>query len=250
VKRRNWLATLGISFLLLSIVIYSIHFLIFGDSLFIFKYVVAQLGFLPLSTLLVTIVLNQLMGRREKNIRMQKLNMVIGVFFSDVGTDLIRVFTTFDRNSEQFGQELIMNSSWTSRDFERVKAGLPDIRLDVKSDKALLVDLKSYLSIKKPTLLRLMENPNLLEHETFSELLRTVSHLTEELDNRKDLNNLPPSDYAHLRNDIWRVYVILISQWLDYCQHLHKKYPYLFSLAIRTNPFNPEASAEVNEITE
>jgi len=28
-------------------------------------------------------------------------------------------------------------------------------------------------------------------------------------------------------------------------EHLKNEYPYLFSLAIRTNPFDPEASVEV-----
>jgi len=246
-KRINWLATLGLCFLLSSIIIYYIHFSIFHDSYFIFKYLVAQLGFLPLSTLLVTVVLNQLMGKRDKNVRMQKLNMVIGAFFSDVGTDLLRVFTTFDHESEQFGQELRMNSSWKSTDFDRVKKQLAEIKLDVKTDKTHLMDLKSFLTVKRSHLLRMMENPNLLEHESFSNLLRAVFHLTEELDGRADLSKLPASDYAHLRVDIKRVYVILITQWLDYMQHLHKHYPYLFSLAIRTNPFNPEASVEVME---
>jgi hypothetical protein len=27
-------------------------------------------------------------------------------------------------------------------------------------------------------------------------------------------------------------------------EHLKKEYPYLFSLALRTNPFDPEASVE------
>jgi hypothetical protein len=92
-----------------------------------------------------------------------------------------------------------------------------------------------------------MENPNLLEHESFSNLLLAVFHLTEELDKRVDLRKLPASDYAHLRGDIKRAYIILIAQWLDYMQHLHGQYPYLFSLAIRTNPFNPEASIEISE---
>ncbi len=249
-KRRDWLVSLGSIFLLLSIITYSIHFFIFKDSVFIFKYLVAQLGFLPISTLLVTLVLNQLMGKREKNARMQKLNMVIGVFFSNVGADLLRVFASFDHKSEQFGHELKMNASWTSADFERVKAQLQNIKLDVKTDKTLLVDLQLFLTTKRNPLLRLMENPNLLEHECFSDLLRAIFHLAEELDYREDLNNLPASDYAHLRIDIKRVYVILIAQWLDYMQHLHNHYPYLFSLAIRTNPFNPEASIEVVEVIE
>ena len=178
---------------------------------------------------------------------MQKLNMVIGAFFSDVGTDLLRAFAVFDLESEQFGQDLKMNSSWSSSDFERVKKRLKEIELDVKTDATHLIDLNSFLTLKRNNLLRLLENPNLLEHESFSHLLRAVFHLTEELSSRVDLNKLPRSDYAHLRDDIKRVYVLLITQWLDYMEHLYKHYPYLFSLAIRTNPFNPETSVEVME---
>jgi hypothetical protein len=246
-KRINWLATLGLSFLLSSIAIYSIHFSIFHDSHFIFKYLIAQLGFLPLSTLLVTLVLNQLMGKRDKNLRMQKLNMVIGAFFSDMGTGLLRVFAAFDHESQQFGQELKMNSSWKSTDFDRVKKHVLESKLDVITDKTHLEDLKSFLCAKRSHILRMMENPNLLEHESFSNLLLAVFHLTEELDCRVDLGKLPPSDYAHLRVDIKRAYVLLITQWLDYMQHQHRLYPYIFSLAIRTNPFNPDVSVEVSE---
>jgi hypothetical protein len=37
----------------------------------------------------------------------------------------------------------------------------------------------------------------------------------------------------------------LIMQWLDYMKHLKHDYPYLFSLAMRTNPFDANASIEV-----
>ncbi|MBA7569274.1 hypothetical protein ES708_11013 [subsurface metagenome] len=36
-----------------------------------------------------------------------------------------------------------------------------------------------------------------------------------------------------------------ISEWLDYMKHLKNNYPYLFSLAMRTNPFDANASVEV-----
>jgi hypothetical protein len=64
-------------------------------------------------------------------------------------------------------------------------------------------------------LVRLLENPILLEHESFTELLRAVFHLTEELAAREDLGNLPDSDYKHLAGDIKRAYVLLVHQWLD-----------------------------------
>ena len=91
-------------------------------------------------------------------------------------------------------------------------------------------------------MLRLLENPNLLEHEEFTELLRTVFHVAEELGERTALNDLPDTDIKHLSGDVRRAYVHLVHQWLDYMRHLKANYPYLFSLAIRRNPFDKDAS--------
>jgi len=93
--------------------------------------------------------------------------------------------------------------------------------------------------------LRLMENQNLLEHESFTDLLRAVLHLKEELLCREDLDNLPDTDYTHMAGDIKRAYSMLVPQWLDYMRYLNKNYPYLFSLAVRMNPFNTQRSPVV-----
>lgn len=93
--------------------------------------------------------------------------------------------------------------------------------------------------------MRLLENPNLLEHESFTELLRAVFHLTEELAHRKKIKQLSLSDNEHIGKDIKRVYGILVIQWLHYMQHLKENFPYLFSLAMRTNPFDETASPEI-----
>ena len=87
----------------------------------------------------------------------------------------------------------------------------------------------------------------LLEHEAFTDLLRAVFHLTEELAFRKDVKTIPPSDRKHLAGDIKRGYVLLVHQWLAYMEYLKKHYPYLFSLALRTNPFDQNASPIVKE---
>ena len=71
----------------------------------------------------------------------------------------------------------------------------------------------------------------------FTDLLWAVTHLTEELSHRKDLKTLPNADYEHLSGDIKRAYIMLITEWLAYMKHLKESYPYLFSLAVRTNPF-------------
>jgi hypothetical protein len=47
-----------------------------------------------------------------------------------------------------------------------------------------------------------------------------------------------------------RSYILLISEWLDYMRHLKENYPYLFSFAMRTNPFDPDASPEIKKTDE
>jgi hypothetical protein len=71
------------------------------------------------------------------------------------------------------------------------------------------------------------------------------SFLAQELDARKDLQGLPETDSAHLSGDIQRAYRMLLAEWLSYMRHLKEDYPYLYSLDVRTNPFDPEARPEV-----
>ena len=97
--------------------------------------------------------------------------------------------------------------------------------------------LLDFLGEKGDLLLRQIENPDLIEHGAFTELLWATVHLRDELMSRKNLNGLPETDLAHLANDARRVYSNLVGQWLDYLLHLKRRYPYLLSLALRTNPF-------------
>ncbi len=94
-------------------------------------------------------------------------------------------------------------------------------------------------------LLNILQNPNLTEHEVFTDLLWAVLHLTEELEHRTSFEGLPDTDYQHLSADLRRAYQRLAGSWLDYMLHLQTDYPYLFSLALRTNPFDAEASVVV-----
>jgi hypothetical protein len=112
----------------------------------------------------------------------------------------------------------------------------------VEIDQVNLEDLRAFLLDKRALILSILKNPSLLEHESFTDLLRAVLHLTEELAQRHHLRSLPKSDYEHLSVDIKRAYILLVRQWLDYMKYLKDNYPYLFSLAMRTNPFDEEAS--------
>jgi len=183
-----------------------------------------------------------MLSRREKAARMKKLNMVIGVFFSETGNRLIRIFAQADPRFEEIQKGLIITEKWTREDFFRVSEHLKGLKYGVEVSQTDLAALKDFLLKQRDFLVRLLENPTLLEHEAFTDLLRAVFHLTEELGYREDLSQSPGTDRAHLGGDINRAYHLLVHQWLDYMEYLKTNYPYLFSLAMRTNPFDRQAS--------
>ena len=238
----RWQIILGLSLVVLSVIFYFIHYAIFRDLHHIFIYMIGDIAFVFIEVLLVTLIIHQLLSVREKRARLEKLNMVIGVFFSEIGAGLVTYFSDFDPKLEKIKQELIVRPNWSEKEFSVVSKRLKSYDYGVEIQKVELEYLRDFLVGKRDFLLRLLENPNLLEHESFTELLRAVFHLTEELQGREDISQLPDSDYEHLAGDIKRAYVLLVQHWLDYMKHLKDNYPYLFSLAMRTNPFDQSAS--------
>lgn len=241
-KKYNWILLFAISLIISSILLYIFHFLIFRDIHHIFIYMIGDIAFLPIEVLLVTLIIHRLLSVHERRSKMNKLNMVIGAFFSRVGTRLLTYFSDFDPNLEMIRKDLIVRDNWSDEEFSRVNKQLKSYDYGVDVNRVDLEALRRFLSGNMSFLVRLLENPILLEHEYFTELLWAVFHLTEELDNRENVKELPDTDIEHLAGDIKRAYVLLVREWLGYMKHLKNSYPYLFSLAMRTNPFDQEAS--------
>lgn len=234
-----------------SAILYLANFVSFHDIHDLGFYISIDIAFLPIEVLFVVLVIETAISEREKSILLEKLNMVIGMFFSEMGTELLKKLSKYDSQSDKIRQKLVVTDEWTEKEFlsaaDAIKKYSYDLEIsgDYRSIE-FLEDIKESLKIKRDFLLVLLENPNLLEHETFTELLRAVFHLTEELEKRNDISKLPNADYWHLRGDTERVYGLLISEWLLYMEHLMNNYPYLFSLAMRVNPFDPNAKVEID----
>jgi hypothetical protein len=186
-----------------------------------------------------------LLNRRERRLRMEKLNMVISAFFSEVGNTLLVYFSDFDVRLEQIRGDLVVRGDWTDEQFREVAERIRGYDYEVDAGKIDFEHLRAFLAGRRGFLLRLLENPSLMEHELFTDLLLAVFHLTEELTHRRKVAELPLADLAHLAGDVRRIYGLLVHQWLDHLNYLKRDYPYLFSLAIRTNPFDEKASPVV-----
>jgi hypothetical protein len=248
IKKIDWRLWISLVLIAASAITYFIHYLIFRDVHHIFIYMIGDIAFLFISVLVVTLFIERVLAQREKRALLKKLNMVIGTFFSEVGLKLMQQFSVFVSNSGDLSRQLEIKPGWTKQEFRTAAEAARRFPYQVEVDPAALSELQTFLDQKRTFLVQLLENPNLLEHERFTDLLWAVFHLAEELSFRGDrIEHLPADDYQHLGGDLKRAYSQIASEWITYTQHLKQSYPFLFSLAARINPFQPSPTAVIGQ---
>jgi hypothetical protein len=175
---------------------------------------------------------------------LRKLSMVIGAFFSEVGNRLLARCVAADPGRDSLRAAFADPARWAKTE-RAARELIREHPFRIEPSVSDLENLKSFLAAERGFLLGLLENPNLLERETFTDMLFAVVHLAEELSYRRRIADLPASDLGHLRGDLERVYRLLIVEWAGYAVHLKNHYPYIFSLILRTHPLRAEPVAVV-----
>ncbi len=207
-----WKLIAGIGLVTLSLLIYLIHFLIFQDAHHIFIYFVGELAFIPIEVLIVTLIIDQMLEARERQQRIEKLNMVVGTFFSTLGTPLLDLLVRADPDIGTLRSRLIVRDNWRKNDFAEMKPVMHAYSCSVDIDRIDLYTTKDFLLKNEDFMLRLVENPMVFEHESFTDLILAISHLTEELKARGNLTGHPDDDTGHLATDLKRIYSRLIPE--------------------------------------
>ncbi|MFA4877739.1 MAG: hypothetical protein WC586_10020 [Methanoregula sp.] len=242
----RWKVIVGIILITLTLLLMTFHYLAFQDSHHLFIYFLGDLAFVPVEVLCVTLIIDQMLESRERQKRIEKLNMVIGIFFSRVGTPLLARLAGADTCTLPLQADITEGHGWDAARFRAEQARLSGWQCRIDPARIDLNALREFLVGNEDFLLRIIENPMVFEHESFTDLILSVTHLNEELKARSDLLHLPATDIAHISGDLERVYTRLVPEWLKYMEYLQRSYPYLFSLAMRQNPFDPMAKVEIN----
>lgn len=190
-------------------------------------------------------IVESIIEERERRSQLEKLNMIIGSFFSEIGIELLKQFSKRDPDIEEIRSALVVSHDWSDADFARARSVITNHTYALDSGSVPMEDLHRFLEDRKIFLLSMLQNPRLLEHDSFTPLIQALYHLTDEMTAREKLTGLPPSDCAHLSGDLNRVYRLLVIEWIGYMQYLKRDYPFLFSLAMRQNPFDKTASVIV-----
>lgn len=220
----------------MSLILYGLDYYMLGSAKEVTIWFLGNLAFLPVYVMIVTLMLERVLKERERQAVLRKLNMVIGVFFSEVGNRLLKELSAYIVSSNDVKEHLLINGTWKEVEFSKALEYLRKNDITVESSRCEKYVLKKFLVEKRGFLVSLLENQNLLEHEEFTDLLWAVFHLVEELEARETFDDMPQTDIEHINGDIKRVYGHLSREWVMYMQHLKQDYPYLFSLAVRLNP--------------
>jgi hypothetical protein len=244
----KWKLLFAAGLVLLSGALYLLQWAVFDDGRSTLFYLLQDVAFLPISILVVAIIVAEAVAWRERESLIHKLNMVVGVFFSEAGNDLLRLLVAFDRAAGELSALLAMDENWPKTRFTAARQWLRDRPCACDARAGDLQALEELLRDRRQFLLQLVENQSLLEHQSFTELMWAVLHVNEELGARGDVAQLSEDDLDHLSGDIGRAYRILLREWLSYMQHLSADYPYLYSLAVRTSPLRGCATKSAREL--
>lgn len=219
-----------ISFILiaLSSIMFFIHYLIFGQALNTAYYSLMNLCFIPINSLVVTIMLEKLIDYRAKKDRIEKINMLVGIFFTEVGGKLMHFIIDADKDAKNY----ITNFE----DLNKIKKCLYEYNYKVDMKYIDLCAIKNILVEHNNLFVTLISNESILQHQIFTDLLMSIVHLRDEIifmEKDKDSG----FNINHLENDVIRVYKNISIQWISYLEYLSKSYPFLYNNAIRVNPF-------------
>lgn len=230
---------------IVTVILNLLHYEVFHDIRHLWLWNFTALAFLPISVLFMTLLINRLLSAREKAMHLDKMNMLIGAFFSNVGTEFLSRLSVWDPGIQYLRNNFGSKDSWSKLNVRGIEKILSRHNFDVSIGRPGLQDLHELLAKKQDFLMRLLENPSLLDHENATNLLRAVFHFAEELAHRPDIASTPDSDLEHLCVDAKRAYVSIVREWAIYMNYLKDSYPYLFSLAVRTNPLDRMATPVV-----
>lgn len=224
--------------LLPSALLYALNLALFKDFRNLGFYTLMDLAFLPIQAILVSVVLEAFLSRHEAQARVKKLGMVSGAFFSEVGDGFLKRLSLHDTSTAERRELMRVGTQWKKSDFIAAANASRNLGIRFSLKPADFAEMSAYLSERRDFLLRLLENPLLLDHELLTDSLMAVFHAHDELRLREDFGKLPESDKSHLAKDLERAYSTLIEARLLYLAALKSGYPFLYSLALRADPLS------------
>lgn len=227
-KTSSYYFHIAISLILLSVLLFAFHFLIFKNFENTMYYSTMNICFIPLNTLFVSVVFENLVNQREKKEKMSKLNMLVGLFFVEMGFEVLKILSDGDDKIED-----ILKETHFSKDLGQFLISY-DYKLNLEViDK----DALSNLFTKNINLITtLVSNETVLDKETFFNLLIAILGFRGSLvfRNNKTFSN---KDMNNISKSLSKIYKTLVLLWYEYSDYLYSVRPNAYSGDLFINPF-------------
>ncbi len=223
---------IALGLLALSALFFAGYWLFTGKLNYISNYFYLHLSFLPIHALVVGLILDELIQLREKLERRKRLNMFLGVFFRQMGMDIMINLLLLVDNREELEERLLVEQHWKSRHFRRARRELANLKLVMRPDRAALASLLDFLASREPDIIEMTRNPLMLEFKNLYRCLLSLFHLIEETHFRGPVNTLGDEAVKHLAQDAGKTLILLAGRWLTYLEHLKGEHPVLFGFQV------------------
>ncbi|RJX34559.1 MAG: hypothetical protein C4525_06720 [Desulfarculus sp.] len=238
---------IAVGLLALSGLMFVGYWLVVGDASYISNYFYLHLSFLPIHALVLGLILDELIVHREKQQRRHRLNMFLGVFFRQMGIDIMLNMLLLADNRDELEQKMLVDKSWKAPHFRRARQAVRSLPLRMRPDRGHLKILFNLLSQREQEIITLTRNPLMLEFEALYRCLLSLFHLIEETHYRGQVLSMSDNVILHLASDVGKTLAMLASLWLSYLEHLKEEHPVLFGFQVGLhNTIQPILLEDVN----
>lgn len=236
-----------VGFIISALVFYLVDYFIFKNLMDTISNIIQGIAFIPIQLLLNTILINWVVEKQEEIKNGKKINVIIGVFFSESGTIILSELVKYDKSLEEFKKNFGTIKCLGKECLEKFREELKDYNPEIEICSCELKKLNTLLDSHRKGLVELLTNSFLKEDEFFSEVLMELIHLNDELRLRYD-EEMKEYEINHIKDDLIEAYKVLGMQWCDYMIHLYDFYPQLFQLAAVNSPFDNKSKEEKDKI--
>jgi len=236
-----WLIFFGVLLLTTSATVYLFHYMIFRDAHHIFLYLIGDIGFVPLEVILITMVFHKFLLRKEKHVKFEKLNAVVGVFFTRVGNDLIQFLSQYDLQYEETKKFIDVHNDWTTSDFDKKIKEFRTYKANIDTDQIPLSVLQRIIKKEESLILQVFGNTDMLDSYSLAYLFHTMFHLIDNLDHSTKNGR---TSLHKLDINVEKLYTFLIYRWLHYTKHISEFYPHHYPTLVNKHTSRKNLTAQ------
>lgn len=242
----------NLSFILIlifsSLVLYTIHYLLFKNIYGTISTVLFSVAFTPLQAVINTQIINKILIQRDKVRNEKKLDMLVENFYSQIGTDLLKIFTTSDSNLSTISAISLDTNCMEDKYFKCLSKALSTYEYSIKENQINFDNIYEILNSNMKVFMSLLNNPILDEDSTFTDTLNSLVHLKKELEFRYIDSNLDNLEKEHIIKDLNSAYKLLSKEWISYIDRLSRLYPDLYIKELVYSPFHFKSKTEKDNI--